>query len=42
MNERENLIQVIKELIPECNDTELLQLILSMLMDSAGSVLSSH
>ena len=42
MNERENVIQAIKELVPECNDIELLQLILAMLIDSAGSVLSSH
>ena len=42
MNERENVIQAIKELVPECNDTELLQLILAMLIDSVGSVLTSH
>lgn len=42
MNEREYIVQAIKELVPECEDIELLQLILTMLTDSAGSVLSSH
>ena len=42
MNERENTVQAIKELLPECEDNELLQLILSMLIDSSGSVLSSR
>jgi hypothetical protein len=42
MNERENMVQAIKELLPECEDNELLQLILAMLIDSSGSALSSH
>ena len=42
MNERENLIQAIKGLLPECEDIELLQLILAMLIDSADLTLTSH
>ena len=42
MNEREYMLQAIKELLPECEDIELLQLILSMLMDSAGLVLPAQ
>lgn len=42
MNERDYIIQAIKELLPDCNDIELLQLILSMLMDSAGIASPAH
>ena len=43
MNERENIIQAIKSLLPECEDVELLQLILAMLIDySTDLTLSSH
>lgn len=42
MNERENIVQAIKETLPECEDIELLQLILSMLMDAAGNALPAQ
>lgn len=42
MNERDYIIQSIIELLTECEDIELIQLILNMLRDSAGSISPAH
>lgn len=42
MNERDFVIQSIIELLAECEDIELIQLILSMLRDTVGLVSPAH